>query len=280
MSENSSKGMINHVGWRNFAAEVRNQKYQVNLVKASLFYAQAEYQDLNVDVYLDKLSAIAQKISVKLPTDRYPLKLIKTINEHLFTELDFQGDRQDYYNFENSFLNRVIDRQKGIPITLSVIYLEIARLVGFPMVGIGMPGHFLIRPDFADAGIFVDVFNQGEILFPQDCVEKLSQIYQQPMKLEPHWLNPVSNQQILARMLSNLKQIYLYQRKPEKVLPIVEGILILFPQNPYELRDRGLLLYEMARWYEAAKDLNTYLKTIPDAEDAHMVEMLLSKIEF
>ena len=268
--------MINSTGWQNFAQEVKQK--DLDLAKASLYYAQAEYPNLDIAHYLNYLDQMAENIAVKLPQERYPLQVIKTINHYLFNELNFQGDNQNYYNPENSYLNKAIERRKGIPITLSVIYLEVAKRLNFPMVGIGMPGHFIIRPDFEDAGIFVDAFNQGEILFEQDCEAKLSQLYQQPVKLEQHFLKSVSKQQILARMLNNLKQIYLHHRQFDKVLEVVEGILILFPNNPYEIRDRGLLYYEMARWQEAAEDLKVYLKTLPDADDVPMIKMLLNKI--
>lgn len=270
--------MTNYIGWRNFAAEVKKPDLSIDLAKASLYYAQAEYPSLNINEYLERLEQIAGEIAANLPQERYPLQIIKTINHYLFDRLDFRGDEVDYYNPENSYLNRVIDRATGIPITLSVVYLEVAKRIDFPMVGIGMPGHFIIRPDFEDAGIFVDAFNRGEILFEQDCEARLSQLYQQPVKLEPHFLKPVNNHQILARMLNNLKQIYLHQRQLDKVLTIIEGILTLFPHNPYEIRDRGLLYYEMARWQEATVDLKVYLRILPDAEDAPMIQMLLNKI--
>jgi regulator of sirC expression with transglutaminase-like and TPR domain len=270
--------MKDRIGWQNFAAEVGNNRQNIDLAKASLYYAQAEYPHLDIDYYLNRLDLMAQHIAANLPQERYPLQVIKTINHYLFDTLKFQGDREDYYNPENSYLNRVIDRYQGIPITLAVVYLEVAKRINFPMVGIGMPGHFIIRPDFEDAGIFVDVFNQGEILFAQDCEAKLSELYQQAVKLKPHFLNPVNKHQILARMLNNLKQIYLHQRQLDKVLELIEGILLLFPQNPYEIRDRGLLYYEMERWPEATHDLQIYLKILPDAEDSSMIQMLLNKI--
>lgn len=270
--------MINKIGWQNFVAEVENNHQNIDLAKASLYYAQAEYPDLDISKYLDLLDEMARHIAANLPQERYPLQVIKTINNYLFDTLQFQGDRENYYNPENSYLNRVIERRQGIPITLAVLYLEIAKRINFPMVGIGMPGHFLIKPDFEDAGIFVDAFNQGEIIFEQDCEAKLNQLYQQPVKLEPYFLNPVNNHQILARMLNNLKQIYLHQRQLEKVLAVVEGIITLFPQNPYEIRDRGLLCYEMARWQQATQDLQIYLKILPDAEDSSTIQMLLNKI--
>ena len=115
------------------------------------------------------------------------------------------------------------------------------------MVGIGMPGHFLIRPEFEDAGIFVDAFHQGEILFPEDCQQRLQEIYQQSITLKPEFFASVSHRQILARMLSNLKYIYINQQQLSQALTTVELILLLFPNNARELRDRNLLYYHLSQ---------------------------------
>ena len=267
------------IGWDNFAQEVNRSDESINLAKASLYCAQAEYPELDVAKYLQQLDLMAEDIAVKLPSERYPLQIIKTINHHLYSYLEFRGNSQDYYNPKNSFLNDVIDLRTGIPLTLAIIYLEIAKRLDFPMLGIGMPGHFIIRPDFDDAGIFVDAFSQGEILFQEDCEAKLQQLYQQPVKLESRFLAPVNNKQILARMLTNLKQIYLYRCQYNKVLAIISGLLILYPHNPNELRDRGLLYYELNRWQAAYKDLQAYLKFASYGDEYQMIQMLLKKIE-
>ncbi len=267
------------IGWDNFAQEVNRSDESINLARASLYCAQAEYPELDVAKYLQQLDLIAEDIAVKLPSQRYPLQIIKTINDHLYNCLKFRGNSQDYYNPKNSFLNDVIDLRTGIPLTLSIVYLEIAKRLDFPMLGIGMPGHFIIRPDFDDVGIFVDVFNQGEILFKEDCEAKIQQLYQQPVKLEPRFLAPVNNKQILARMLTNLKQIYLHRRQYNKVLAIITGLLTLFPNNPNELRDRGLLYYELNLWQAAYKDLQAYLKLATYGNDYQMIQMLLTKIK-
>ncbi|GAB4543031.1 MAG: SirB1 family protein [Pleurocapsa sp.] len=270
--------MNNQVGWDNFSREVEQAEENINLGKASLFYAQAQYLYLDIQKYLDTLDFYASDIRTQLPTGFYPLKVIQVINNYLFEKLKFRGNEQDYYNPSNSFLNEVIDRKIGIPITLSVIYLEVAQRLNFPMVGIGMPGHFLIRPEFEDVGIYVDTFNQGEILFEQDCQEKLNRLYQQPVKLEPRFLAPVGKRQILARMLTNLKHIYLHYRNFDAALATINGILILFPDNANEFRDRGLLFYQLNRWQEAIPDLESYLNILPNAEDASVIQALLNKI--
>ena len=147
------------------------------------------------------------------------------------------------------------------------------------MVGIGMPGHFLIMPDFEDAGIFVDAFNSGEILFAEDCQARLSQIYGQPMKLQPAFIAPVSRKQLLGRMLGNLKAIYLQQRDAIRVLGAIERILLLFPDALGELRDRGVLYYQFGRVAEARNDLTIYLRNAPNAEDAVRIRQLLERLD-
>lgn len=270
--------MDNQLLWHNFYQEINQPDEQIDLAKAALYYAQAEYPKLNIQKYLDILDAITLEIKPHLPTELYPLKVIKAINFELFDGLGFQGNVQDYYDPDNSFLPKVIENKVGIPITLSVIYLAIAKRLDFPMVGIGMPGHFLIRPEFEDAGIFVDSFNQGEILFKQDCQKKVNQIYQQQVELKASWLKPVSNKQILARMLNNLKFIYLHRRKVNKALAIMGGILRLFPENASEIRDRGLLYYQLNRWQEAVIDLEYFLKIAPNSDDVPMIKILLDKM--
>ena len=270
--------MDNQLLWHSFYREINQPDEQIDIAKASLCYAQAEYPDLNIQKYLHFLDAIATEVQSQLSSAAYPLKVIKAINFELFDGLGFQGNSQDYYSPKNSFLNQVIERRMGIPITLSVIYLAVAQRIGFPMVGIGMPGHFLIRPDFEDVGIFVDAFNCGEILFKQDCQKKLTAMYQQPVTLDPDWLAPVSNKQILARMLNNLKFIYLHSRQIDKALAAISGIIKLLPDNTAEIRDRGLLYYQINRWQEAAVDLEYFIKIAPETEDTATIQLLLDKI--
>jgi regulator of sirC expression with transglutaminase-like and TPR domain len=261
-----------------FVLEVNQPDEQISLAKAALFFAQTQYPDLNPDDYLTKLDAIASVLQEKLPDNSYPLKIIQTINQYLFEELRFTGNTRDYYDPRNSYLHEVLDRKLGIPISLSILYLEIAQRLNFPMVGIGMPGHFLIRPNFEDAGIFVDAFNQGEILFPEDCESRLQQVYQQPVKLESAFLEAISNRQILVRMLTNLKIIYINNHLYEKALQVINSLLILMPDSDMELRDRGLLYYQMGDGEHAIIDLETYLKLSPNAQDAPAISQLLEQI--
>ncbi|MBU7582241.1 MAG: SirB1 family protein [Nostoc sp. TH1S01] len=261
-----------------FYQEIQQPDEYINLAKAALYIAQEEYPNLDPEEYLNALDTMAQEVQERLATSRYPLRLIQTLNEYLYDDLGFTGNSSNYYDPRNSFLNDVIDRRTGIPITLALVYLEIAQRIDFPMVGIGLPGHFLIRPNIPDMEIFVDAFNRGEVMFAEDCQEKLTQMFQQPVSLKPEFLATVSNRQFLARMLTNLKYIYLKQQDLAKTLSAVERILLLFPTAMLEIRDRGLLYYQLGHYPQAVADLQNYLSKVPDAEDAVVIRRLLTEL--
>ncbi|PSB02214.1 hypothetical protein C7B64_14310 [Merismopedia glauca CCAP 1448/3] len=262
-----------------FLHEIRQPEAEIDVAKAALYIAQEEFPSLDVDRYLIQLDIWAAEVGKTLLPESYPLKTIKHINKYLYDELGYRGNQADYYDPRNSFLNQVIDRRTGIPITLAVVYLEIARRVNFPMVGIGMPGHFLIRPEFEDVGIFVDVFHQGEILFEQDCLELLRKMYQQPLpSLPPEFLAPVTSKQLLARMLTNLKVIYIQRNDLTKALGSVERILLLFPDALGELRDRGIIHTQLGNFSAATLDLETYLEQVPYGTDTAKIRQLLAEI--
>ena len=266
------------LGRQNFYQEINQPDAQINLAASALYIAQEEYPDLEVAAYLNALDVMAAEVEERLPVERYPLRMLQSLNQYFYDDLGYTGNTSDYYDPRNSFLNDVIDRRTGIPITLSLVYLEVARRLDFPMVGVNMPGHFLIRPEFQDAGIFVDTFNRGEILFEQDCEERLAQIYGRPVQLQPRFTEAVSSRQLLTRMLTNLKFIYLNRKDLSRALAAVERILLLFPDAPMELRDRGLLYYQLGYLSKASQDLEIYLAMLPNAADADAIRRLLEQI--
>lgn len=251
---------------------------QPDLALAALYVAQEEYPTLDITAYLNGLDTMAMTVEERLPADPYPLKVLQTINRYLYEDLGFTGNTQYYYDPRNSFLNDVMDRRLGIPITLSLVYMEIARRLGFPMVGINFPGHFLIRPDREDMSIYVDPFFKGELLFDQDCCDRITQVFGQPMALRPEFFTIVSPQQFLIRMLTNLKQIYLNENLLDKCLGASEQILLVDPTYYSELRDRGILYYHVGRWSEARQDLQEYLAQHPSPEHIPLVRKLLNQI--
>ncbi|WP_088892038.1 SirB1 family protein [Leptolyngbya ohadii] len=261
-----------------FYQEIRQPDEAIDLAKAALYLAQEEYPDLDAEEYLNALDTMAAEIKERLPEEAYPLRIIKTINQYLYEDLGYYGNKDSYYEPENSYLNQVIDRRTGIPITLSLVYLEVAKRLDFPMVGVGMPGHFLIRPVIDEMQIFVDPFSQGEVLFAEDCQQRLSEIYGRPIEMRPEFLQPVTAHYFLVRMLNNLKVIYLNQSDIPRSLATIERILLLFPDSPIDQRDRGLLYYQTGRWTEASQDLEDYLLQVPDAQDSTVVRELLRRM--
>ncbi|TVQ11750.1 MAG: hypothetical protein EA368_05050 [Leptolyngbya sp. DLM2.Bin27] len=259
--------------------ELNRPSDQVSLARAALYIAQEDYPQLVVDDYMALLDRMADALRRQLPTDRYPLKIIQAINGYLFTELNFRGNSIAYYDPRNSFLNEVLERRVGIPITLSLVYLELAQRVGFPMVGVSMPGHFLIRPTVAEMDLLVDPFHQGEILFEQDCRNRMKQMFGDLAQLEPHHLAPISPTTFLVRMLTNLKLIYLQNRDVPKVLEAINRILLIYPEAVGEWRDRGLIYYQQGLLDQALLDLERYLYQHPNATDAFEIRRVIEQIE-
>lgn len=266
------------LGRSRFEQEIAQPDEQICLEAAALYIALEEYPELDVAAYITRLDTIADTVQARLPPERYPLKVLQTINHHLFEELGYTGNRAEYYDPRNSFLNDVIDRRTGIPITLSLVYLAIAARLGFPMSGINMPGHFLIRPAVDEMEVFVDPFHRGEILFRQDCENLLATVFDRRVELRPEYIEPVSNRQFLVRLLTNLKVIYITQKQFEKVLAALDRMLLLAPTLALEVRDRGLVNYRLSRPNAARNDFQAYLKLAPTAEDAEMIREILAEL--
>jgi regulator of sirC expression with transglutaminase-like and TPR domain len=259
-----------------FMREVRQPDEYIDLERAAFYIAQEAYPELDVEEYVALLDTMADEVRDRLPVEDYPLRTLKVLNDYLYGELGFKGNQTDYYNPQNSFLNDVIDRRTGIPITMALVYLSLAQRIAFPMEGIALPGHFLIRPIQSEMAIFVDAFNQGEILFEQDCEALLHKMFGDRIAMREQFLAPATNRQFLARMLTNLKATYASSGDVGGVLAAVERILMLYPDAPVELRDRGIILFRLSRWVEARQDLERYLEVLPQADDrAHVEHVLL-----
>ena len=208
------------------------------------------------------------------------------LNRVLFEEEGLRGNRDDYYDPRNSFLNDVLDRKLGIPITLSVVYMEVARRIGFPVAGTGMPGHFLLKHyDVLSGEIIIDAFNRGLVLTLGDCHTRLKEIYRGELEFKPEFLHPVTHREILTRMLNNLRQIYFTQRDFRKGLLVLDLLLAIPPRSAEMLRERALVRLNLDQYVGAAQDLANYLKLCPDAPDAEdvletleMVRQLLARL--
>lgn len=248
----------------------------LNLAAAALCPAQEHYPELDPNVCYQQLDDIATAIRPNI--SNYPLKTIQAINQQLYGELGFRGNQLDYYDPDNSYLNRVLERRLGIPITLALVYLEVCQRLGLPMAGVGMPGHFLVRPMVADMDIYIDPFNQGEVLFAPDCQAIFHQLYGANAAWSSAYLAPIKDRSFLARLLNNLKLIYLNRRDLSQTLTILNYLLLLFPNEPGNSRDRGLVHYQLQNLLAARSDLETYLAQDPSAPDRDQISKLLDNI--
>jgi len=257
--------------------EVEDER--IDLVRAALTIAQTEYPSVATDAYCGRIEQLARRVKRLVPDLGDPSESIAALNRVLFEEEGFRGNAEDYYDPRNSFLNDVLDRKLGIPITLAVVYMEVARRVGFPLVGVGMPGHFLLKHyDVEGHEILIDPFNRGRILTAQDCQRALDQIYDGQMPLQPEFLMAVSRRQVLVRMLNNLKSIYLSARNFRKALPIVDLILAIYPRSPEDVKQRAMLRWSLGQARGALADLEDYLKMSPEASDADEIRQTAASI--
>ncbi len=242
------------------------------LDRAALSIGLEEYPDLTIEDYLHRLDRFASSAQVLLGQDCSPASVIHSLNEVLFVQGGLRGNTEEYYDPKNSFLNEVIDSGTGIPISLSVIYIEVARRIGFPIDGVGFPGHFIVRVTSNDEEILVDPFNRGRILSTKDCQELLDRVYGGSVDVHSALLQPMKKKAIISRMLFNLKGIYYQKEEYQKALSIVERILILNPGMPSEVRDRGLLYMQTSLFAKALSDLEYYLRRTAAPEDASYIE--------
>ncbi|MGH7846595.1 MAG: SirB1 family protein [Candidatus Binatia bacterium] len=263
-----------------FEEAVCRPEEQIDLARASLAIAQAEYPDLDIGRYLSKMEEMAEEVRSRAGENADPPRLIATLNFILFTREGLRGNSTDYYDPKNSFLNEVIERKRGIPISLSVIYMEVGRRAGLKLAGVGFPGHFLVKHMGAEEEIIIDPFHRGAILSPEELQDRLDQVYAGKVALDKDFLAAASKKQILFRMLNNLKSTYLQQEDFARALSIVQCMLILEPSSPENIRDRGLLYLKQECFLQAKEDLERYLNMAPDAEDAGTIrEFLLSTLK-
>ncbi len=256
---------------RLFAEMVSRKEEDIELAKAALLFAKEQYPDLDIEKYLRKIDLMAEQLKRRAGHNTDPYYLISEINRYLFNEEGFRGNEHDYYDPRNSFLNDVLDRKTGIPITLSVLYMEIGNRIGLPILGVGFPGHFVVKYSGVESKFLIDPFNKGRILLEKDCQEMLNRVYGGGIKLPSDFLRTATKKQILDRMLHNLKGIYLGSKDYCKALSFVDMILLIDPDVMPELRDRGLLYYNLECFAQALSDLETYLRYAPKAEDAEAI---------
>ncbi len=253
----------------------------IDLAQAALLIAREEYPDLEVGPYLARLDQMAEAVRARLRGGEGFTSLIAHLNRLLFDELGFRGNLEEYYDPRNSFLNDVLDRRVGIPISLSTVYLEVAKRIGCPLAGVAFPGHFLVRYMGRDTEteVLIDPFNRGAILTEVECRRRIEEMYQGQVTFRPEFLKRARTKEILERMLDNLKTIYQSQRDYHRALKVQQLLLCIHPEGAREIRDRGLIQYRLALLAQAAEDLQTYVRVAPDAPDAAEIRERLKELQ-
>jgi regulator of sirC expression with transglutaminase-like and TPR domain len=251
----------------------------LDLGRAALTIALPEFPALDISGYLGRIGDLALEVVERAGPDADVFRTVAALNFILFQRHRFAGNRAEYYDPSNSFLNQVIERKSGIPITLSVLYMEIAARVGLDVDGVGFPGHFMVKVRAEDdSEIVIDPFNGGEVKSEEDLATLLRQMYGATATLRSEYLARVSKRQILQRMLTNLKAIYAQQNDPVRLLAVLDRLLILDPGAADEVRDRGMIYGRLDCLAQAKQDFERYLELAPDADDAGKVREQLIEL--
>lgn len=254
-----------------FETMVRRPENEIDLAEAALLVAREDYPSLEIGGYLRQLDYMAQEARDRIGAERHPLTVAAGLSRYLFAELGFSGTEEEYFDPRASYLNDVLDRRKGIPLSLSMVYMEVADRAGFPVAGVGLPGHFIVKHPHPGGDIYIDPFSGGRVLTPEDCATKVCEIYSGAVTFQPFMLGAVTKRQILSRYIHNLKTIYVAGRQHARALAMVELLLILAPWDLDEVRDRGMLRYRLEDLAGAVSDLETYLEYSNEAEDVDVV---------
>ena len=255
------------------------QDGEIELARACLLIAEDAYPGLDVDGYIGEIERFAKRLRTRFAPEAAAEDRIIALNEFLFDDLGFGGNSDNYYDPRNSYLNEVIDRRTGIPITLAVLYMEIGRRIGLPFQGVSFPGHFLVRLRLRGGTLVLDPFSGGvpqseaelrvllkRVIPPGVGVGEPGGVPVTDLPLD-QFLEPASNRQILGRLLRNLKGIYREKDQPERLLEVLNRTIVVAPESAAELRDRGLVYVRLECWRPALKDLADYLEREPEAPD-------------
>jgi regulator of sirC expression with transglutaminase-like and TPR domain len=259
-----------------FAQLIAGDDARVDLARGCLMIAQDAYPGLDVERYMGEIERMAIRLRARLPTGGGGEERVVALNQFLYEDLGYWGNTEDYYDPRNSYLNEVIDRRTGIPITLSILYMELGRRIGLPLEGVSFPGHFLVRLKLRGGMLVLDPFSGGAPQSEDDLRKRVKRVIPDGVADDlraselplDQFLEPATNRQILSRVLRNLKGIYHRESdKPERMLDVLNRMLVVTPDASAELRDRGYLYQRLECYRAALKDLTDYAEREPDAPD-------------
>jgi regulator of sirC expression with transglutaminase-like and TPR domain len=244
---------------------------EIDLAEAALLIAKGVNDALDIDAYLSQIEGLARQLQQRLSESVGEAERILALNRFLFDEQGFAPNVDNYYDPRNSFLNEVLERRVGIPISLSILYIEVGRRVGLPLRGVSFPGHFLVKCKVNDGVVVLDPYCRGVSLSLNDLQQRLREVQggEVSRAIIAGMLVSANKKEILARVLRNLKTIYVQREEYAQALAVMEWIITLAPADAAEVRDRGLLFARLECPRAAVEDLERYLELTPDAEDAH-----------
>jgi len=245
------------------------------LDRAALELAAIEFPEIEADAFVGLLDSHAAELRERLSDGTDGETFVREANRYLFDELGFRGNTADYYDPKNSCLNEVLTTRTGIPITLSLVYMELARRLGRPVAGIGLPGHFIVRYDDGLYSTFIDPFHGGRLLQAEDCFALSREAAQVEIEPDGRWLAPVSKRDLLLRMLRNLSAAYAGRGHTDKAIAALTLLIQANPESPDEYRQRGILQTQAGRLTAAKEDLARYLELskTPDERERAKAEV-------
>ena len=257
--------------WNSF---LKNKNH--SLIEKCLKLAQIlEYPELDISKELEEIKELGLNFRNRITESKNPTYVISLLNEFLFDVEAFQGDLDDYYNPKNNFLNYVLHERSGIPISLCILYTEIAKYANLDLKIVGFPSHVIVK---YEEEMILDPFNRGRLLELEDLEEILYQNYGDSVGFEVEFLNQVSDEKIIIRMLRNLKNSYTDSFAYEMAITCNKMILEIIPDSSDEIRDLGVLEEKLQHYDDAIKFLNKYLEMEPNAEDVDFVLELIREI--
>lgn len=242
-----------------------------DILEAALLVAAEEYPGLDPAREMRRVDALGGEAARRVAAEANPFAKLDAIREFLFVEMRFRGNQELYDDPRNSYMNDVLDRRLGIPLTLSLLYLEVGQRAGLHVRGVALPGHFVARVDEQGRTIFVDPFHGAAVITEEDCRDLVVRTTGRASLYRREALEGSTSLQMLNRLLLNLKRIHLARGDYERALGAVERLLLVSPSDVREVRDRGLLLAHMGRPGAAVAALEHYLERSPGAPDAESV---------
>jgi regulator of sirC expression with transglutaminase-like and TPR domain len=260
-----------------FTEEIQSEP--INIPRAALRFAkEIGYPELNVAAELEHLDKLAESARANILPYQTTIEQAESLGDFLFVQERFQGNVHDYADPRNSYLNEVLQRRLGIPISLSVIYMALAERLGIPAQGIGLPGHFIVGIPQSEDMYFIDPFHGGNRLALEDCVQLVQQSTGYHGPLQRDWLQPIPPRAILTRMLNNLRNIYFQGEAWDLALSVVERLRALQPNMPDLLRDLGLIYQRQGAFRMSIQFYEGYLTKAPTAPDARAVRSQLEEV--